>query len=367
MGTFSVFNIGTGHTKAETNLTMKVLYDDCVAQNGNCINDGQDYKIINDGPVGAAGNILGWSMNDALRATMVEIRKVKPDRVNLTGHSRGAITCHMIAEAIRADKDLLVRQAKISLILLDPVHQSKIKHVGAEKLKNNPNLLKYRAILMENVNSGIFPFKQIKAADATTAQKITFITMPGTHGSGTQPHTNPIGQVCLELIRNFMRKRGTTFHITAPKLAIEMCELFARIHEVTLDASGKRRIWDDGGNAIQHVVSDKTESLQGFKGRARAVKGILAHNAKYRQTNRLGQQKIFLDRDEKYFFNTVHAKYFKQEFPNLFDIYVHPRQAALTGACRTEYLRLAGDYGALGRMGHLFLSKVDSYLWEPAG
>jgi hypothetical protein len=81
--------------------------------------------------------------------------------------------------------------------------------------------------------------------------------MPGTHGSATQC-TNPIGEVSIELIRNFMEKKGTTLK-GWKKQPIEMCNLFAGIHAKNpLNHDGsKRLIFDDGGYAKKHEKATK--------------------------------------------------------------------------------------------------------------
>src|SRR5947209_7834816 len=83
---FNVFNVGTGHTQREANNTIAML--------GLLSTDD---KVINDGPCGPIGEKIGWGMNTALESTFAQILHAAPmpTVVNMLGHSRGAVLCHM--------------------------------------------------------------------------------------------------------------------------------------------------------------------------------------------------------------------------------------------------------------------------------
>jgi hypothetical protein len=307
---FSVFNIGTGHIQSELNNTIAALGADC--------EDAE--KVVNDGPTGAMGNFQGWGMNDALSATHEAIRNANPTHVNMTGHSRGAILCHMLAHAIYSDPR--TRHIKINMIVLDPVHQSKLKHEGAEHLDDNPNLLTYHSIIMEHEDnrkfgSTLFPYKFVAATDSVE-KRMHFINMPGKHGSGSQNLTSPIGKVVYELIANFMRTKRTRFRTPAPT-PLDMCEYFAQIHllnPLSIDGS-KRLLFDDGGNTLTH--DPKKQGVHGNTLRAADIARALTLNANTTLKSP-GMRVMPKKPTTEYFFNAEHAYYFHLAFPFFFKV-----------------------------------------------
>ena len=313
MVVFSVFNIGTGHTQKERNNTMKALYDEAYPP-----------KYINDGPPGLNGIAMGWGMNTMRDLTMKEIRKAKPDRVNLAGHSRGAILCHMLAHAILTDKSM--PNTEVTLCLIDPVHMSWIPHTGSEDLLHTDRLLAYQAIIMENENTNLpggpdgkfYPFKfvELEKEDDTQhekgAKKVYYINMPGTHGSATQVLTNPVAKVAKEMIKNFMRRRGTYFKGNKPD-PIDMCELFADIHRLNpFDPQLQARlIYNDSGKAKVHKPGN--EAWRSVDSRSDSVT-----KANFLNESRVpGRIKLPGLQRGQYLINQKHAKYFSRAFPNL--------------------------------------------------
>jgi hypothetical protein len=305
----SVFNIGTGHTKAEANNTIAAL--------GHACTDAD--KIINDGPTGVLGNLQGWGMNDALRDTVARITAANPTVVNMTGHSRGAILCHMIAHALFTNP--ATRDIRINMIVLDPVHQSKLSHDGSESLDDNPNLLSYHAIIMEHEDKTIlgnaaFPYKFVTAS-RSVGERMHFINMPGKHGSGSQNLTSPVGRVVYELIATFMRARRTSFS-TPVREPIDMCDLFAQIHLLNpLSVDGARRLmFDDSGHSTTTDASKHREHSVHM--RAADVARALTLNANTVQ--KPGQRVLPPRPVTPYFFNAEHAFYFKMCFPYMFSV-----------------------------------------------
>jgi hypothetical protein len=326
MSVFSVFCIGTGHTQGELNNTMKSLYDDC-----------QGARYINDGLLklrAASGRGLNEMARDTMVAIQEEMRKTRQvwTRVNLAGHSRGAILCHMLARRITETW----RPMEITLALIDPVHMSKEEHPGAETLARNDKILAYQAIIMENENTPLplgpggkfYPFKFIRFLAAEDRAKVNYINMPGTHGSATQALTHPVAKVARELIANFMRRRGTVF--ASPKVpALDMCELFAQINlqNPFNRATGKRKIWNDKGDAQAHVAG--RHSWQSSDSRASSVDKALQHSYAYFP----GKFKILIDpRQGGYFINQKHAMFFSKAFPNHWKLLETPNRVNVPGA-----------------------------------
>jgi len=348
MSTMSIFNIGTGHTKSEKTQTMTVLHDDCTDTS---------LRYINDGPHGGMGfnAAVGWGMNTIADATFEWIVQraglAGVDTINLTGHSRGAILCHMLAHRILTS--LSTRDINVNMIVIDPVHQSKIDHEGAESLVNSSRLLSYRAIIMENVNSGLYPFKFVDGWDGNNLQnRVYYIRMPGTHGSGTQAANNPVGKVVKEVIRNFLEKRGTHFG-SSKKSALEMCELFAEIHaENPLNSSGERKIFDYAKEGKNPKVS-----FQSTAGRQIAVQSAMSRNR--RQPRRLRPNVGTVRQGDPYFFNELHANFFRKAFPNLFAAWRATHMQPSSRALYDPEIQTISGQPYLNKTFKLFMEQVD--------
>jgi hypothetical protein len=328
----SVFNIGTGHTRAEVNNTIAALGKACTDPD----------KVVNDGPTGVLGNLQGWGMNDALSSTVARIKAAGPTVVNMTGHSRGAILCHMIAHALYTDA--ATRDIKVNMMVLDPVHQSKLGHAGAEALDDNPSLLSYHAIIMEHEDKTIlggttFPYKFVTASPGVQ-ERMHYINMPGKHGSGSQNLTSPIGRLCFELIAGFMRTRRTAFSTPVPE-PIDLCEHFAQVHLLNPGSvdGAQRLLFDDGGHAS--ATDPSKHRMHGTQLRAADVTRALRLNS---LTVQKPGQKVLPRRPlAPYFFNAEHAFYFKLCFPYFFRVL-----AAAPSTTRFDSVAFQRDFDRMG-------------------
>ncbi len=314
-GTFTVFNIGTSHTRAEPNNTIACLYNDCTGD-----------KFINDG-AGTGGNFVsnglgvaqGLSMDPRCRAAVDAILRARPGVVNLVGHSRGAVMCHMIANDLATLTDPAARAIQqVNLILLDPVNMSVHTQRGG-KLRGGVKLGYYVSIVMENVNGMsrmTFPSMTVKPLGPRYLESMIWLHMPGTHGSGTQPLTSAIGRATLKTIQWHLEQWGTRFMKSTPT-AGDLCEAYASIHlenEVSYDKKGlvKARMIDDDPKGMSTSQNNKNVTAAWQKvGR---VKDIAAN---YERMNKAGNHVENL-RDSPYFFNTFHLSAFKAQFPGIF-------------------------------------------------
>jgi hypothetical protein len=304
----SIFNIGTGHRKHEPNNTIAALGKAC------------EPSIVNDGPTGAAGTLQGWGMNDALARTMAQVEEAQPAVVNMAGHSRGAILCHMLAHSILTSDKL--RDTQVNLCVLDPVHQSWMPHVGGELLLDNPRLLSYYAIAMEN-ESGFggkkFPLKFVTPMGEGVRERMYYTSLPGTHGSASQNLTSAIGAVGYAMMAAVMRGCGSQFSTPRPS-PLDWCEMFAKIHvenPKTLDGA-KRLIRDDKGEWLEH----RGKVLpQGTAVRASDIAKALQIGSKH--VSQPGYKKLVVKPGSDYFFNREHASHFKQVFPYFFSALAH--------------------------------------------
>lgn len=290
-GVYSVFNIGTGHTKKEPNNTIGSLGFQC-----------QSDKWVNDGPGGFFGTVFGQGMDSMCDSTVKDILAHKAAAVNLTGHSRGGVLCHMIANDLAAKNF----SGEINMVVLDPVNQSSHTHKG-KQLRARMKLGSYIAVVMENVTSLAFPLTAVKPLDKQFRQEMYVINMPGTHGSGTQCQSSAIGEAVRGMTMLIMSKWGTTFS-EKPLTAMQLAESFAKIHiesPVTYDKRGrvtKRLIFDDKTGMGTKITSQ------------------------YQKVGRTPQINKLLQTDEpkadfrgQYFFNEFHAACFHAAFPAIYD------------------------------------------------
>jgi len=301
-GVYSVFNIGTGHTRREPNNTIGQLYFHCIGA-----------KWVNDGPGGFFGSLFGSGMDSMCESTAKDILDRKATAVNLTGHSRGGVLCHMIANDLAA-KDFA---GAINMVVVDPVNQSSHMQKGKE-LRKRMKLGAYVAIVMENVGfkKGLtFPLTEVEPLDKQYSREMYVINMPGTHGSGTQCQSSAIGEAVRGIIKYLMTKWGTNFG-GKPMTMEKLVEAFAKIHiesPVQYDKKGKvskRLISDDAKGML--AKGDMTKQYQSV-GRQKQIGTML-------QTGGIFGEWAATDyRDSPYFFNEFHAASFREVFPALYE------------------------------------------------
>jgi hypothetical protein len=318
MSVFTVFSVGTKHTSSESNNTMARLYRKC---------SGRD-KFINDGPgtgggkvSNLLGNARGKSMDPRCEEAIDAILKARPTTVNLAGHSRGAVMCHMIANDLTESTDSAAQAiSNINMILLDPVNMSVHVQRGGQ-LRKGMALRRYVSIVMENVTSMIFPSKTVKPKEDQFLNMMTYLHLPGTHGSGTQPLTSAIGHAAYRTIKWYLHKWGSQFAGGRPT-SKAICDAYAGIHlenSVKYDKKGlvaAREISNDPKG--QSTREDRSAVKWGWEkvGGSR-IKAIAAN---YERMAKAFKRKENL-RDSPYFFNHFHMARFKEGFPAIFDCF----------------------------------------------
>lgn len=299
MSVFTVFAIGTGHSRAEQNTLMVRLYNACDAVDAaNTGSPMPQIKYILDG-IGASydattgkveknlfAQAIGLGMSDKAEEVIEHIRRVRPRVVNLTGHSRGAIICVKIA----ADLAEQMPDIKCNLFLVDPVRSSVLVS-PEESAKTYGNVKLFRQIVMENETKFIFDPTRISHGGAAT----NTVHMPGTHGTATQTG-QPVGMVAYMLAVNFLAFNGSAMrdrHYTPQQL----CDAYSRINQanpVKRGGGGKGRAFQDmdSGGGWSFSLSGMRD-LMGF-----------------------GRKNEWQNHD--YFINNDHAKQFMTIWPELF-------------------------------------------------
>lgn len=300
-GVFSVFSIGTGHARQETNNTIAELHRQCL-----------DAKWINDGPSGVLGNAQGAGMDRKVADSVAHILAARPDTVNLTGHSRGAIICHMIANELGEGRDPRARAiTEINMVLIDPVNMSVHTQKGKE-IRQGVKLGCYVVLAMENVTTSMFPLTSVNPLSDQFRPRMVTYNMPGTHGSGTQWMTSAIGRSTLDMIKWAMTHWGSSFSGGAPSMEA-LAEAFASIH---VDSPVK---YDKKGNVKARLISD---DAKGFAARVtHAFKNVGRKETLSKELAKVAsnQQRDVTDfRDSPYFFNEFHAGCFRAAFPALY-------------------------------------------------
>lgn len=356
-GTLTVYSIGTGHTSAEKNQTMRNLY-----------NLTMNEKFLNEGITGLS-QATGRGMTARMNASIDYILERAPTKLNLAGHSRGGTLCYTIAnkltemskEAIAGKSGAEVQRIRrardiveINLFTLDPVDMCADKINGNIIYMNKVN--SHYSIVMENETSRIFP-PNIAAAHKYrsdgTSQLKTFAgnrtvryTVPGSHGSGTQCKTSAIGRACRGMIMRTLESWGTSFSKNPPD-ALEMAKDFARIHiDNPIIQAGRQR------TPARRLVDDK----KGHKD----PKDFVVKKAEFGRLDTIAAIKGNRDPDLAqiaYFFNDYHAECFRQAFRRVFDYMIGLHVDPLTVRDEMETIKK-------NHRDDIFMSLVISGVWE---
>jgi hypothetical protein len=139
--------------------------------------------------------------------------------------------------------------------------------------------------------------------------------MPGTHGSGTQCFTSPIGRAVFAFIQWTMSQWGTRFDGGAPSMK-QLAEAFARIHvESPVQYDGK-------GLVKSRLISDDTKGRMNpsdFKMAYQSVGRVKQITQLFESMSHSQGNRTVTDfRNTPYFFNEVHAACFRAAFPALY-------------------------------------------------
>jgi hypothetical protein len=333
MSVLSIFCIGTGHTIEEQNNTVaklgrevrgrSLILSGVGRRKSAFINQG--VLLAKLGPLSALadplGNFAGQGMDARAREALDAVIECRPQTVNLVGHSRGAIICHLIANDI-AGSDHPACQAvrEINIFAIDPVNMAPGKGKRAKHLRQAVRLGTYVGVIMENEKSGLFPPTLIKYDLATQAarEKLIFYNLPGTHGSGTQPLTSAIGHACYQMAQRFLNLWGTEL-TRDPPTAVDICTAFARIileSPTLLDEAGNiasRTTTDDATGNATSKQDPKIAQKQSAVSAARTG----AFSKVLRRMHKAGVD-AFDHRNTGLFLNDYHARCFHTAFPQTY-------------------------------------------------
>lgn len=250
---FTVYNCGTGFNRDRTEELIGYLGTITAGMQAkpNSVTP-QDTWMICDGPGSAPkgtnpdtrtpgsgllkklrGNITGHGWNHNVRDAMQIIKFIHEKSpisvINMAGWSRGAVTCHMLSNAIAADPD--TRTININTFAADPVAGPGNR---ADPRKNTipPNVRNYFAVVAENENRKIM--KPVKVGNIQSHsedvmnQRVKVITFPGEHNTSVMSGT-PLGKLVWFLAHKFLTKHGTRLNGGISLSHVEVCECYSGI------------------------------------------------------------------------------------------------------------------------------------------
>jgi hypothetical protein len=189
-------------------------------------------KVILDGPLTYAKGVSGPTRRGTSNG--FRFRRPRIFRINMVGWSRGAVTCHMLAQALYNEPR--TQNIPVNIFAFDPVpgwkNDDKLEQYGMRYMP--ANVRRYTGIIMEDDRRAVM-FKPIiiradPFATAATGQKITIIPLPGEHDTAILWDASPVGRIGASLAEEFLDHYGTGFtREKFKKSPREYCELYAQV------------------------------------------------------------------------------------------------------------------------------------------
>ena len=192
------------------------------------------------------GGATGSGRDVNVDATLEVVRRVKPARINMTGWSRGAITCIEIANAITEARD--IPAIPMSLFLVDPVpgpHEANAWNWTSFSTRIPPTVTHCSAILQEGDSRGWMMAPLIDPFRTQDERRRTY-PMPGPHSASVevQKPFEPVARMARCLVESFLDSRGTGLKSVLQLTPKEMCDLYGQMMLVL--AGGQGRTSDRG-------------------------------------------------------------------------------------------------------------------------
>lgn len=345
---FSIYNCGTSHNRQNLDETVANLARrTCGAENRNW--------MINDGPgssphsVGAPASMAdrslaaqaktpgtrdpvsglkenarfaairgvvdgyGWDQN--VNHTMAVIdAMLLPRTINLVGWSRGAITCFMIAHALRDNPR--TSGIDVNIFAFDPVPGPGNFH-DPDKVTLPANVKHYAAVVQEDERRKIFKPTLINADDVPGFQT-KFYYMPGGHSSGVFRTKTEVALIAAFLAHRFLQKHGTRLENPIQLTPRDICELYAKVR---LNIAKYQQM----GGGILRLLGTQRRTVQN----------------KFQDTG--------------YFINGHHAGQFRKIFPQIWSALDHgvepARQPAFASALKILETSAPTTYLSLQKVG----------------
>lgn len=312
--TISIYCIGTAHRVGEEYNILRMLYDLTDANSGWMVErtpgkwtdsnlfrphdkvpnpDDEHHKVLYDGPPNfpdlgarAAGQYMVNVTNNAkLLINSIKLSVNEKLKVNLVGHSRGAVNCLMIAAALRTNSRVSCNLFLIDAVKVTGRNDLTRATIPEAETRLYANVADCLHIVMEDdvkfvlgpLKFGIFRLYKFAKDDKSPPKiDVEHIRFPGTHGTATQcnemvkdgeqilklpkdrliPEADkmwPIGGAVLSLALQKLRSWGTPLHDEGRKLANEKQEFsfLTRIQRSNpfLTPYSKKRLINDSKNS----------------------------------------------------------------------------------------------------------------------
>jgi hypothetical protein len=235
----------------------------------------------------------GWDHNVAHSMEVIKAiiagSKSPPTVINMSGWSRGAITCHMLAHALI--KDPVTAALDVNIFAFDPVPGP--NNFRLEQISLPSNVQHYTAIVMENEARGIMRPVTFVDGASDDGKQFKTIPLPGAHGTGVLRVESEVGTIGAALAHKFLTKHGTTLRDPLLLDDVQFCELYARVR---LDIA-------------------KYRSMTGSKLQKKLL-GVFQR----------GVKNTF--NDTAYFVNAHHARRFEKAFPGMYRMMSYGAQQA---------------------------------------
>lgn len=272
------------------------------------------------------GNVTGSGWTENVERTVGIIKEMgKTTVVNLSGWSRGAVTCIRIANALR--KDLATQHITCNIFAVDPVAGAgQSKTSGVSKL--GKNVANYVAILAMHERGSWFKpqdFSRLSILDKEET-KVCMLPFPGLH-STLVTIKDPVdtAEIVRTLAVRFLETHGTKFqNIQVPAKtgsAEEMCVRYARLIRYLSPNEGDK--W-------------QTSFKESLKGRGTLKRRSFNTHSKMDLYTHGGK--------DSYWINEHHEYCFKKAFGAVYDALPQGSRANANASAKQELLKLYGAY-----------------------
>lgn len=173
------------------------------------------------------GGGLGWGIEKNLKLFMKVVEEQKPDVINMVGWSRGACTCHIMANAVydKYKADIIV-----NIFSIDPVPGPFLFKEGVISIPGN--VRKFIVVLMANENSMFFSAAHVKIKDRKMTNA-SYLLFPGKHSTPVIRESHPaeraVHDIVYHLADSFLNGCGTKFSKRFVLSNLQICEMFSLI------------------------------------------------------------------------------------------------------------------------------------------
>jgi hypothetical protein len=314
MSNLTVILLGTGKADNHGFYVLNKLYDAIT---------GKKYRV--SGP-----NTLGTNVETKVKLAMEEIWKNKPNKLNIIGHSRGAIECIIIAGELKNMKagqysKYLSGKIKldswkkhkgwkspdeINILVYDPVSRTKAR---GEKHQIGNNVKRFFCVAMKNeASKTIFGLQRLQLPGRSKGE--SYLPLPGTHGSAVQYLNDtqfPIGEVGFIIGCRFLDQCGVP---QKPAKAIGDKALIDAYCKINLKCPIRK-------TSIRNQLARDYYDVAKKKGKwvATSKKSVKKGSSATRVTrikNKLG----YTYRWDSFFINAHHAKLCKQNYGTIYKL-----------------------------------------------